>query len=74
MSYHAPVKDMLFCMEELAGLEQLSRLPGFELETIWYLSAAGVIAQMFANLMLLQREFRARLMLTPGGQDHPSSA
>ena len=30
MSYHAPVKDMLFCMEELAGLEQLSRLPGFE--------------------------------------------
>jgi len=30
MEYHAPVKDMLFCMEELAGLEQLSRLPGFE--------------------------------------------
>ena len=30
MGYHAPVKDMLFCMEELAGLEQLSRLPGFE--------------------------------------------
>jgi len=28
MGYHAPVKDMLFCMEELAGLEQLSRLPG----------------------------------------------
>jgi len=30
MEYRAPVKDMLFCMEELAGLEQLSRLPGFE--------------------------------------------
>jgi putative MATE family efflux protein len=52
----------------------LSRLPGFDLATIWYLSAAGVIAQMFANLMLLQREFRARLMFAPGGQDHPSSA
>ncbi|OYT99539.1 MAG: acyl-CoA dehydrogenase [Burkholderiales bacterium PBB1] len=30
MSYLAPVKDMLFCMKELAGLEALSRLPGFE--------------------------------------------
>ena len=30
MSYAAPVKDMLFCMKELAGLDALSRLPGFE--------------------------------------------
>ncbi len=30
MSYVAPVKDMLFCMKELAGLAALSRLPGFE--------------------------------------------
>ncbi|MDO9313788.1 MAG: acyl-CoA dehydrogenase [Burkholderiaceae bacterium] len=30
MSYVAPVKDMLFCMKELAGLEALTRLPGFE--------------------------------------------
>jgi alkylation response protein AidB-like acyl-CoA dehydrogenase len=30
MSYRAPVKDMLFCMKELAGLEALSQLPGFE--------------------------------------------
>ena len=30
MSYVAPVKDMLFCMKELARLEALSRLPGFE--------------------------------------------
>ncbi len=29
MSYVAPVKDMLFCMKELAGLEALSQLPGF---------------------------------------------
>ena len=30
MSYQAPVKDMLFCMSELAGLEQVATLPGFE--------------------------------------------
>jgi 3-(methylthio)propanoyl-CoA dehydrogenase len=30
MSYIAPVKDMLFCMKELAGLEAVSQLPGFE--------------------------------------------
>src|SRR3954453_11030424 len=30
MSYTAPVKDMLFCMQELAGLERIAKLPGFE--------------------------------------------
>ena len=30
MSYLAPVKDMLFCMQELAGLEHVAALPGFE--------------------------------------------
>jgi alkylation response protein AidB-like acyl-CoA dehydrogenase len=30
MSYTAPVKDMLFCMKELAGLEAVAALPGFE--------------------------------------------
>src|SRR5205085_10573281 len=30
MSYTAPVKDMLFCMQELAGLERIAALPGFE--------------------------------------------
>jgi alkylation response protein AidB-like acyl-CoA dehydrogenase len=30
MSYIAPVKDMLFCMKELAGLETIAKLPGFE--------------------------------------------
>ncbi len=29
-TYRAPVKDMLFCMQELAGLDAVSRLPGFE--------------------------------------------
>ncbi|MFT4070198.1 acyl-CoA dehydrogenase [Paraburkholderia sp.] len=30
MSYTAPVKDMLFVMKELAGLEEIAKLPGFE--------------------------------------------
>ncbi|QAZ38246.1 acyl-CoA dehydrogenase [Methylibium sp. Pch-M] len=30
MSYQAPVKDMLFCMQELAALEEVAKLPGFE--------------------------------------------
>ena len=30
MTYRAPVKDMLFCMRELAGLEGIAQLPGFE--------------------------------------------
>jgi len=30
MSYRAPVADMLFVMKELAGLDAVARLPGFE--------------------------------------------
>ncbi|MBP0623264.1 acyl-CoA dehydrogenase [Cupriavidus consociatus] len=30
MTYRAPLKDMLFVMNELAGLDAVSRLPGFE--------------------------------------------
>jgi 3-(methylthio)propanoyl-CoA dehydrogenase len=30
MSYTAPVKDMLFCMKELADIESIAALPGFE--------------------------------------------
>ena len=30
MTYRAPIKDMLFCMQELAGLEAVAKLPGFE--------------------------------------------
>jgi putative MATE family efflux protein len=49
----------------------LSRLPGFQLRTIWYLSAFGVAAQMLVNLLLLQREMRLRLAFPPAA-DHPS--
>ncbi|RKP59260.1 acyl-CoA dehydrogenase [Pararobbsia silviterrae] len=30
MSYQAPIKDMLFVLNELAGLEDIAALPGFE--------------------------------------------
>ncbi len=30
MSYVAPVKDMMFCMKELAGLEEVAKIPAFE--------------------------------------------
>ena len=30
MTYRAPVNDMLFCMKELANLEAVAALPGFE--------------------------------------------
>ena len=34
MSYQAPIKDMLFVLNELAGLQQVSQLPGCEDATI----------------------------------------
>ncbi|MGE8580049.1 MAG: acyl-CoA dehydrogenase N-terminal domain-containing protein, partial [Burkholderia contaminans] len=30
MSYNAPVKDMLFVLKELAGIDAVAQLPGFE--------------------------------------------
>jgi putative MATE family efflux protein len=39
----------------------LSRLPGFELRWVWYLSVASVTLQMAMNLLLLRREYRRRL-------------
>jgi putative MATE family efflux protein len=44
----------------------LSQTAGFELETIWLISVIAVAAQMFANLLLLNRELRLRLPLTAG--------
>ncbi|MBM3806882.1 MAG: MATE family efflux transporter [Acidimicrobiia bacterium] len=39
----------------------LSRVAGFSLTWIWYLSVVAVLLQMGANLLLLQREFRLKL-------------
>jgi alkylation response protein AidB-like acyl-CoA dehydrogenase len=34
MSYIAPIKDMLFVMKELAGFDEIGKLPGFEEATL----------------------------------------
>jgi putative MATE family efflux protein len=39
----------------------LSRLPGFQLSTIWYLSVAAVLVQLGLSMALLRREFGRRL-------------
>jgi putative MATE family efflux protein len=39
----------------------LSRLPGFALHWIWYLSVIAITVQLVLNLLLLRREFRRRL-------------
>jgi len=44
----------------------LSRMPGFELRWIWYLSVAAIWMHLAASYVLLQREFRLRLGV--GGQ------
>lgn len=41
----------------------LSRLPGFELRWAWYIAVASVTLQMTMSLLLLQREFRRRLVV-----------
>ena len=43
----------------------LSRLPGFALHWIWYVSAAAIAIQLTINLLLLRREFRRRLVFAP---------
>jgi len=50
----------------------LSRMPGFELRWIWYLSGASILFQMITVLVLLRREFRVRF--APAGTLSPSSA
>jgi putative MATE family efflux protein len=43
----------------------LSRVDGFELQWLWYLSAGAIVLQMALSLALLEREFRIRLQRPP---------
>jgi alkylation response protein AidB-like acyl-CoA dehydrogenase len=47
--YQAPVKDMLFVINELAGLDQLTKLPGFEDATAELVQAVLEEAAQLAN-------------------------
>jgi putative MATE family efflux protein len=40
----------------------MSRLAGFELKQVWYLSVATVLCQAAVNLLLLRREFQKKLV------------
>ena len=51
-TYHAPLKDMQFVMKELAGLEQIGKLPGFEDATPDTVTAILEEAAKFATEVL----------------------
>ena len=51
----------------------LSRLPGFQLHWVWYLSVFAVVVQVALNLLLLRRELDRRLVWAPVAAA-PSSA
>jgi putative MATE family efflux protein len=39
----------------------LSRMPGFQIKHVWYLSVASILFQACVNLLLLRREFQKKL-------------
>ena len=43
----------------------LSRVPGYHLRWLWYLSVAAVALQMFLCLFLVRSGFRSRLACAP---------
>jgi len=59
------IPPLITSFARIAGLAVpvilVSRLPGFQLSWIWYLSVASVWLHLGANLILLRREFRRRL-------------
>src|ERR1043166_2546688 len=52
----------------------ISRMPGFEIREVWYLSVATIILQMCANLLLLRHELRKRLRFDEPEDFIPASA
>jgi putative MATE family efflux protein len=52
----------------------ISRMPGFEIREVWYLSLASIIFQMCVNLLLLRHELRKRLRFDEPENFIPASA
>jgi MATE family, multidrug efflux pump len=56
----------------------MSRMPGFQIKQVWYLSVASILLQACVNLLLLQREFKRKLVfpdtdhLAPAGSASPA--
>lgn len=44
----------------------LSRMPGFQIKHVWYLSVASILLQACTNLLLLRREFQRKLAFAEG--------
>ena len=52
----------------------ISRMPGFQIREVWYLSVGTVILQMCVNLFLLRHELRKRLRFDEPEDFVPASA
>jgi Na+-driven multidrug efflux pump len=52
----------------------ISRMPGFEIREVWYLSVASIVFQMCVNLLLLRQELRKRLRFGEPENFIPASA
>ena len=52
----------------------ISRMPGFEIRELWYLSVGSTVFQMCVNLLLLRREMRKRLRFDEPETFIPASA
>jgi putative MATE family efflux protein len=56
----------------------MSRLPGFHLKQLWYLSVVSILLQAGVNVLLLRREFKRKLVFTdtdhlaPAGSASPA--
>jgi Na+-driven multidrug efflux pump len=56
----------------------MSRLPGFHIKQLWYLSVVSILLQAGVNLLLLRREFKRKLVfpdtdhLAPAGAASPA--
>jgi alkylation response protein AidB-like acyl-CoA dehydrogenase len=65
MAYKAPVKDQLFCMKELAGIDKFAEIPGFE-------DAGYETAQAVLEESAKFNEGVVAPLNWPGDQDHGS--
>jgi hypothetical protein len=61
---------VLFAMPALI----ISRMPGFEIREVWFLSVGTVVLQMCINLFLLRYELRKRLRFDEPEDFIPASA
>jgi MATE family, multidrug efflux pump len=52
----------------------ISRVPGFQIREVWYLSVGTIIFQMCVNLLLLRHELRKRLRFDEPENFIPASA